>query len=91
MDIPSYPNDSATIYILSPDSIVLNKFSYTDDMHFELIKDPEGVSLERILINSNNSNSNLTWHSAAENVGWGTQELLILNTYQVCLTRISLH
>ena len=72
MDIPSYPNDSATIYILSPDSIVLNKFSYTDDMHFELIKDPEGVSLERILINSNNSNANLTWHSAAENVGWGT-------------------
>ena len=72
MDIPSYPNDSATIYILSPDSIVLNKFSYTDDMHFDLIKDPEGVSLERILINSNNSNANLTWHSAAENVGWGT-------------------
>ena len=72
MDIPSYPNDSATIYILSPDSIVLNKFSYTDDMHFELIKDPEGVSLERILLNSNNSNVNLTWHSAAENVGWGT-------------------
>ena len=72
MDIPSYPNDSATIYILSPDSIVLNKFSYTDDMHFELIKEPEGVSLERILINSNNSNANLTWHSAAENVGWGT-------------------
>ena len=27
MDIPSYPNDSATIYFLSPDSIVLNKFS----------------------------------------------------------------
>ena len=72
MDIPSYPNDSATIYILSPDSIVLNKFSYNEDMHFELIKDPEGVSLERILINSNNSNANLTWHSAAENVGWGT-------------------
>lgn len=72
MDIPSYPNDSATIYILSPDSIVLNKFSYNEDMHFELIKDPEGVSLERILINSNNSNANLNWHSAAENVGWGT-------------------
>ena len=49
MDIPSYPNDSATIYILSPDSIALNKFSYNQDMHFELIQDPEGVSLERIL------------------------------------------
>ena len=72
MDIPSYPNDSATIYILSPDSIALNKFSYNQDMHFELIQDPEGVSLERILINSNNSNANLIWHSAAQSVGWGT-------------------
>lgn len=72
MDIPSYPNDSATIYILSPDTIVLNKFSYNHDMHFDLIKNSEGVSLERILINSNNSNTNLIWHSAAESVGWGT-------------------
>ena len=72
MDIPSYPNDSATIYILSPDSIALNKFSYNQDIHFELIQDPEGVSLERILINSNNSNANLIWHSAAQSVGWGT-------------------
>ena len=72
MDIPSYPNDSATIYILSPDSIALNEFSYNQDMHFELIQDPEGVSLERILINSNNSNANLIWHSAAQSVGWGT-------------------
>ena len=72
MDLPTYPNDSATIYILNPDSILLDKFSYTSDMHFELIKDPEGVSLERVLLNNYSTNSNLIWHSAAESVGWGT-------------------
>lgn len=72
MDLPTYPNDSATIYILNPDSILLDKFSYTSDMHFELIKDSEGVSLERVLLNNYSTNSNLIWHSAAESVGWGT-------------------
>ena len=40
--------------------------------NFELINDPEGVSLERVIFNS--VNSNLAWHSAGENVGWGTPE-----------------
>ena len=55
MDLPSFPNDSATIYLLTPDSNIVDKFSYSDDMHFELINDPEGVSLEKI-ISSENSN-----------------------------------
>jgi len=70
MDLPSFPNDSATVFILNADSIVLDQFSYSDDLHFELINDPEGVSLERVVFNS--VNSNLAWHSAGENVGWGT-------------------
>ena len=70
MDLPSFPNDSATVFILNADSIILDQFSYSDDLHFELINDPEGVSLERVIFNS--VNSNLAWHSAGENVGWGT-------------------
>ena len=35
MDLPSFPNDSATIYLLTPDSIT-DKFSYSEDMHYEL-------------------------------------------------------
>ena len=70
MDLPSFPNDSATVFLLNADSIILDKFSYSDDLHFELINDPEGVSLERVLLNS--INPNIAWHSAAENVGWGT-------------------
>ena len=51
MDLPSFPNDSATIYLLTPDSIVVDKFSYSEDMHYELINDPEGISLEKIISN----------------------------------------
>lgn len=71
IDIPTFPNDSATVYILSPDSNIIDGFSYNDDMHFELINDPEGVSLEKINPNYT-SNDPSNWHSAAENVGWAT-------------------
>ena len=71
MDIPTFPNDSATVYILSPDSNIIDGFSYNDDMHFELINDPEGVSLEKIDPYGASSNVML-WHSASENSGWGT-------------------
>ena len=72
MDLPSFANDSGTVFILNCDSIVLDKFSYLEDFHFDLINDPEGVSLERILLDSNVSSPSSAWHSAAENIGWGT-------------------
>ena len=34
MDLPSFPNDSATVFILNADSIILDQFSYSDDLHF---------------------------------------------------------
>ena len=71
IDLPSFPNDSATIYLLTPDSIVVDKFSYSEDMHYELINDPEGISLEKIISNGS-SNDFSNWTSAAESVGWGT-------------------
>jgi hypothetical protein len=74
MDLPTFPNDSATVYVLNPDSLVLDYFSYNDDMHFTLINDAEGVSLERINANSTTNNAT-NWHSAAESSGWGTPGL----------------
>ena len=74
MDLPTFTNDSSTVYVLNPDSLVLDYFSYNDDMHFNLINDVEGVSLERISASlATNDASN--WHSAAESVGWGTPGL----------------
>lgn len=71
MDLPSFNNDSSTVYVLNPDSLILDAFSYDEDMHFELINDAEGVSLERIDQNAETNNA-FNWHSAAEAVGWGT-------------------
>ncbi|MBG14755.1 MAG: hypothetical protein CL853_00205 [Crocinitomicaceae bacterium] len=74
MDLPTFPNDSATAYVLNPDSVVLDYLSYSDDMHFDLINNVEGVSLERIGF-SFPSNNPSSWHSAAESAGWGTPGL----------------
>jgi hypothetical protein len=75
IDLPSFPNDSATVYLLDPDSNVIDKFSYDEDMHFGLISNTEGVSLEKI--NPSTSSSELmNWHSASESSGWGTPGLI---------------
>ncbi len=74
IDLPSFPNDSATVYLLDPDSNIIDKFSYDDKMHFDLISNTEGISLEKInpLLPSYDL---LNWHSASESIGWGTPGL----------------
>ena len=70
-DIPAYNNDSGTVYLLTIDSVVSERFSYDEDMHFPLLSDVDGVSLERLDINRS-VNDRGNWHSAAETVGFGT-------------------
>ncbi|NND31005.1 MAG: hypothetical protein HKN76_00350 [Saprospiraceae bacterium] len=49
----------------------IDAFDYTADMHSRLLKDPEGVSLERIdLTRTAQDRSN--WHSAAGSAGFAT-------------------
>ena len=69
-----FTNNEETIYLLSPDSLIIDEFNYSEDMHFELIDDPSGVSLEKISPSAN-SNDKMLWHSASENSGWGTPGL----------------
>ena len=70
MDLPSFPNDSATIYLLhQTQSLWINLV--IQKICIMLINDPEGISLEKII--SDESSSDFTnWTSAAESVGWGT-------------------
>ena len=70
-DLPSYNNDSGTVYLLNMDSVVSESFSYTEEMHFSLLSSVDGVSLERLDVNRP-VNDNGNWHSAAESVGFGT-------------------
>jgi hypothetical protein len=69
-ELPSYNNDSGTVYVIY-NSEIIDKVSYLDEWHFDLLDITDGVSLERIDPNGN-SDSEFNWHSAAEDVGFAT-------------------
>jgi hypothetical protein len=71
MDLPSYNDDSGSVFLLNADHSILDYFSYKDDYHYSLITDENGKSLERITFEGGMNNPD-NWHTAAENVQWGT-------------------
>ncbi len=68
--MPSYNDDEGTVVLLFEDEVI-DEISYNQDMHFALITDPEGVSLERV-DPEKASNLITNWHSAAESKGFAT-------------------
>lgn len=70
LELPTYTNDSGTVYLLY-DSTIMDRVSYTDTWHFQLLDNTDGVSLERIDPNGVSNNQN-NWHSAAEAIGFAT-------------------
>ncbi|MFD2512945.1 lamin tail domain-containing protein [Pontibacter locisalis] len=64
--LPSYPDDAGTVVVLQQDSRIADRFSYSERMHFDLIDDLNGVSLERIRLAGASVASN--FHSAATTV-----------------------
>lgn len=75
MNLPSYNNDSSTVYIIDnqifPPNNVIDKVSYKDEWHFKLLDNTDGKSLERIDPNGVSSDKN-NWHTAAEAIGFAT-------------------
>ncbi len=69
--LPTYSNESGTVYLILPNDSISDFFAYHEDMHFGLINDPDGVSLERIDFNRSAQEDD-NWHSAAEAVGFAT-------------------
>ena len=67
---PSYPDEKGTIVLLFQDSVV-DEFSYSTDMHIDLMSDANGVSLEKLNPDSESSDQQ-NWFSAAESVGFAT-------------------
>lgn len=70
-DLPGYNNGTGTVVLLGPDNDTLDRFTYDDDLHFELLSTTEGVSLERI-DPARPSDDPSNWHSAAADVGFAT-------------------
>jgi hypothetical protein len=70
-DLPGYNNGEGSVVLQDPGGVQLDRFDYSDDLHFVLLNETEGVSLERIdpyRPTSDNSN----WHSAASDAGYAT-------------------
>ncbi|MBO9701595.1 MAG: lamin tail domain-containing protein [Sporocytophaga sp.] len=66
--MPALNDDSGNISLFNPSSDVFDSFSYTEKLHHQIIKDPEGISLERISF-TNPASDVSNWHSAASNIG----------------------
>ena len=73
--MPSYSDDEGDVIILDDNDSIIDEFVYTDDMHFGLISNYDGISLERIDFNISASDTS-NWHSAAETVGFATPGLV---------------
>ncbi len=68
--LPSYNDDEGVVYLFDKTTL-LDKVSYSESQHFALLKDVEGVSLERV--NSERPSDDPTnFHSAAQAVGFAT-------------------
>ena len=69
--LPTYANASGVVNVVLPNGNVSDRFAYTEKMHFRLIRDKKGKSLERIDYNRP-ANDETNWHTAAETVGFAT-------------------
>lgn len=68
---PSFNDDEGSVYLIMPDQKISDYFDYNEDMHLSLLKDLNGVSLERISFDRP-ANEKGSWHSAAATVGFAT-------------------
>lgn len=69
--LPSLANDKATIVLMDTIGTIIDEFTYTNKMHFGLLENTKGISLERIS-SERPTNEKGNWHSAAQQIGWAT-------------------
>lgn len=74
-EMPGFSNDKGTVVLTTPSLQVIDEMSYREEMHFPLLDEVEGVSLERINYDRSPKEEN-NWHSASGSVGFGTPTYL---------------
>lgn len=69
--MPALPNTSGTVMVVMPDSTILDRFDYSETLHSRILRNVEGVALERrnFFVDAQDPDN---WHSAASNTGGGT-------------------
>lgn len=74
-DLPTYNNGSGSVVFLDAADQVLDRFDYSDDLHFELVNNPEGYSLERV-DPERPTDDPTNWQTAADVAGRATPGFL---------------
>lgn len=69
-DLPSLSNTGGSIALVIKSGIIIDQMEYSDDMHFAMLNNTRGVSLERV--NPEGGNTSDNWHSAAQSFGFAT-------------------
>ncbi len=62
--LPAFPDDKGSVILLNEQGQVVDELNYSENWHFALIDNPEGVSLERISSGAPTQDAG-NWHSAA--------------------------
>ena len=68
---PSYAKSGGTVLLMSRQGVVVDQMSFSEKMHYPLLKETKGVALERVSWDTPSNRSD-NWHSAAEAVRFGT-------------------
>lgn len=73
-NMPSYSDDNGNVVLMDLKDSIIDEFSYSEKMHFKLISNKEGISLERISFEQP-TNDSKNWTSASSFVSFGTPGL----------------
>lgn len=68
--LPSYANTSGNVILLNEQGNIVDEVIYSDKWHYRLLKNAQGVALERINYDGSSAASN--FHSASASSGYGT-------------------
>lgn len=68
--MPAFADEAGTVLLRRTGGQLIDRLDYHEDMHFALLEDRNGVSLERIRLAGDSSRAN--WHSAASTAGFAT-------------------
>lgn len=70
--LPSFPDDEGSVVLLrKSDTVIIDDVKYSEQWHFKMLSDPEGVALERINYDQPAQEKN-NWMSASSSSGYGT-------------------
>jgi hypothetical protein len=70
-NLPTLSNTSGRYALLRKDSTFIDEIYYHSSMHFALLAETKGVSLERLNLEKSGTDAN-NWHSASKTAGYAT-------------------